>query len=626
LAVFKSQRASTKFVLLCSLFVGSIILATYSLIEEKQIAISFVRKELVGTEYLEALRGVYAAILVERADVTAAYNQTSIDSALKAIEKAEADTAGSLDTAQLADTLADSVRKLPPTPGSNDQQALIVEALNKARDLADRIGDGSNLILDPGLDSYYVQYIVVKNVPALFSQLAELQQVRAALATSSAPSDDLRVRHMLLDGMVRSTIEDIQRNAQAAYRGGLDGDLKQAISGNINSMVSAVSTYLEAANAATNRQASLASLAPLYSVALQNIDHGWGVSLIELNRLLNKRLTKLLGKLRSSLLLISLVAGLSLLFAAITYLQIVRPLRQLEELAIRVRETKDYGLRTDLVERQDEIGQLAGAFNAMLTELSAARDRETADQARNAAMQAELAHVARVTTMGEMAATIAHEINQPLAAVVNNANAGLRWLNNQPPNVEEVQAALKRIANDGERGSGIIDSIRAMLKKGDQSREPLDLNNLIFDVMRLSQGQFQRHGIAIRSELADELPNVMANRVQLQQVFLNLLMNAVEAILTVSDREHVVCVRSRKHDDEAVLIAIEDTGPGIGPDDAKRVFEAFFTTKPDGMGMGLSICRSIVESHGGRILVSKAGQCGSVFEVILPSVKTTGAQ
>ena len=255
----------------------------------------------------------------------------------------------------------------------------------------------------------------------------------------------------------------------------------------------------------------------------------------ELKGLLNNRLSNLLGKLRGSLLLNGLVAGLSLLFAAMTYRQIVRPLRQLEELAGNVRETKNYGLRINL-ERRDEIGQLATAFNAMLAELAAAREREIADQARNAAMQAELARVARLTTMGEMAASIAHEINQPLAAVVNNANAGLRWLNREPPNTDEVRSALMRIVNDGERGSSIIDSIRAMLKKGDQKRTHLNINELIYDVMQLTQGQFQRHGVSIRSELADDLPSVLADRIQLQQVILNLFMNAAEAMVSISDR------------------------------------------------------------------------------------------
>jgi len=241
-------------------------------------------------------------------------------------------------------------------------------------------------------------------------------------------------------------------------------------------------------------------------------------------------------------------------------------------------------------------------------------------------MQAELARVARLTTMGQMAASIAHEINQPLAGIVNNANAGLRWLNRQPRNIGEVEAALRRIVSDGERGSGILESVRAMLKKGDRKKVALDLNQLITDVIRLTQGQFQRYGVSIRSELADDPPRVWADRVQLEQVILNLLMNAAEATLTNSDGERVVCVRSEKDDSKGALISVEDSGTGVEPEEVKRIFEAFFTTKAEGIGMGLSICRSIVESHGGRITVAKATPRGSVFQVILPEDGTSGAR
>ena len=247
-----------------------------------------------------------------------------------------------------------------------------------------------------------------------------------------------------------------------------------------------------------------------------------------------------------------------------------------------------------------------------------ARERELADQQRNAAMQAELARVSRLTTMGEMASSIAHEINQPLASVVNNANAARRWLDRDPPNTEEVQAALARIVMDGERGSHIIGNIRSMVKKGDLSRAQIDLNKLINDTIGLAEDQFQRHGVSIRSELADDLPRVIADRVQLQQVMLNLLMNADEAVLSVYDHERLVRVRSEKRDHE-VLIEVADSGGGIEPENTKRIFEAFFTTKSEGMGMGLCICRTIVKSHGGRIIVTQGIPYGSIFQVILPS-------
>jgi signal transduction histidine kinase len=616
--VLKDLRTSTKLFLLCGMFVAAIVLATYSLIREKQIAIGFVRKELVGAQYLEALRGVYAVILAEPTDaLQASQRQASAVAALDGLAKAEAATGGSLHTTTLAANLANTVHNLVATRTGDDKGPLPAPALAGARDLAARIGDESNLALDPDLDSYYIQNIVVKRVPALLSQMGELQ----SLLTRSPFDDISQVRPFLLDGMIRSSIEDINRDAEAAYRRDTDAHLKQTTAPVISSMVSVVNSYLETANTVLKGQRDSTLLLPAFANAYQRIDGSWAVSKSELSGLLNQRLANLLGKLRGSLLVNGLVAGLSLLFAAITYRQIVRPLRQLEELAENVRETKDYSLRINL-ERRDEIGQLATAFNAMLAELAAAREREVADQARNAAMQAEYTRVARFTTMGELAASIAHEINQPLAAVVNNANAGLRWLNREPPNTEEVRSALTRIVNDGERGGSIIESIRAMLKKGVREKTELNLNDLIGDVTRLTQGQFERHGISIRSELVDDLPTVLANRVQLQQVILNLFMNAAEAMAAVPDGERLICVRSEKHDGVGALIRVEDAGPGVEPEDAKRIFEAFFTTKPEGMGMGLSICRSIVESHGGRITVDKAVPKGTVFQVTLPGHST----
>jgi len=265
---------------------------------------------------------------------------------------------------------------------SGEKHILLVKALAKARDLAARIGDESNLALDPDLDSYYVQDIVVKKAPALLSQMGELQ----SLLTGSPSGDDLHVRPLLLDGMIRSSIEEIERDAAAAYRRDTDAQLKQAIAAPINTMISAVNSYLGTTNAVLSGQSSQTSLLNSYETAFESVDSAWAVNETELKGLLNKRLSNLLGKLRDSLFLIGLVAGISLLFAAMAYRQIVRPLRQLEELAGNVRETKDYGLRIDL-DRRDEIGQLATGFNAMLAELAAARERETADQAHNAAIR-----------------------------------------------------------------------------------------------------------------------------------------------------------------------------------------------------------------------------------------------
>jgi C4-dicarboxylate-specific signal transduction histidine kinase len=233
---------------------------------------------------------------------------------------------------------------------------------------------------------------------------------------------------------------------------------------------------------------------------------------------------------------------------------------------------------------------------------------------RNA--QANLAHVARLTTVGELTASIAHEVNQPLAAVVTNANACLRWLDHQPPNVEEVRDSVRRIIRDGNRGSDVIARIRALLKKDQPPRAPLNVNEVVQETVALLRADLQ--GASLRTELAGQLPAVTADRVQLQQVLLNLAMNAVDAMKPVTDRPRVLLILTKRHEGQAVLVAVQDSGVGLSPKATARLFETFYTTKPDGLGMGLSICRSIVEGHGGRLWAEANPGSGATFQFTLP--------
>ena len=614
--MFRNLRTSTKLFLLCSAFVVSIIVVTYSLIAEKRIAIEFVRKELVGLRYLEAVRGVYAWIL-GNGPISPLSSETrpSVNQVLGEIADAQSHLAGSLHTAEHAQSVADAVRKLSD-PAYGEKLGLIVDALSKARNLASRIGDDSNLALDPDLDSYYVQDIVVTRMPMLLGQIGELQSWLQMPSSAGSSSVESSVRPLILDGTIRSTLEEITRDARASYRGGSGNHLRQTLDPHIASMVSAGEAYLEAMRSSLGAS-DPASLGQSYARTVDDALKTWKASDGELDRLLNRRLSNLLAKLRGSLILNGLLAIFSIALALMTYRHIVRPLGKLERLADEVRETKDYNLRTSYHGR-DEIGRLAIAFNAMLAELAMARERESAEQARIAAMQAELARVASLTAMGEMTASIAHEINQPLAAVVNNANAGLRWLGHQPPNVERTRAILMRIINDGGRASEVIASIRSMLTKGSQARAQLDINDLIREVMTLVRSELQGRSVSIKTELSDSLPHLSGNRVQLRQVILNLIMNAVEAMASIKDRARVLHVCSEINDQRHVVVMVEDTGTGIEEADRNRVFEAFFTTKPEGMGMGLSICRSIVEAHGGRITALRANPHGSMFQVVLP--------
>ena len=234
---------------------------------------------------------------------------------------------------------------------------------------------------------------------------------------------------------------------------------------------------------------------------------------------------------------------------------------------------------------------------------------------------AEVAHMNRRAVAGGMSASIAHEVNQPLAAIVTNANIGLRWLSRPAPDLGEVQEVLTHIVNDGHRASETVGSIRAMFKSDEQARAPVDVNALIHDILLLTRAQADDQRVRFHTQLMERLPHIAGNRVQLQQVILNLVMNGIEAMSSVTDRPRELRISSAMHNPSGVIVAIEDSGTGIDPQNSDRIFDAFFTTKSNGMGMGLSICRSIVEAHGGRLSVSRAHPHGSVFKLVLPLVE-----
>jgi signal transduction histidine kinase len=226
---------------------------------------------------------------------------------------------------------------------------------------------------------------------------------------------------------------------------------------------------------------------------------------------------------------------------------------------------------------------------------------------------------ARQTAMDAIAASIVHEMKQPLGAMVANGNAGLRWLARSPPDLAEASAALKRIVNDGHRASEVITSIRSMLKKDVHGRTSLDMNDLVKDVLKMIELDLRIQRVSIATELRDGLPQVLADRGQLRQVLLNLIMNAIEAMDLVTDRARLIRITSDFLPKSlGVLLTIEDFGPGIDQKNIERIFEPFYTTKSQGMGMGLSICRSIVEAHGGHLIAEPGRLHGLVLRVSLP--------
>jgi PAS domain S-box-containing protein len=243
-----------------------------------------------------------------------------------------------------------------------------------------------------------------------------------------------------------------------------------------------------------------------------------------------------------------------------------------------------------------------------------------ADHAKHALRkaQAELAHVTRVTTLGELTASIAHEVNQPLAGVVTFGDACLRWLDRDVPRIDEALSALEQMIGSAKHASDVIAHIRALSKTRAFETVRLDINQVINDVIALIRGEINVHGISLRLDLEASLPPIDGDRIQLQQVIMNLLMNGIQAVSAVTDRNRELRIRSRQHESDQILVAVEDSGIGIEPEHAARLFNAFFTTKQDGMGMGLSICRSIIEAHGGRLWATANVPHGATFQFTLP--------
>ena len=233
--------------------------------------------------------------------------------------------------------------------------------------------------------------------------------------------------------------------------------------------------------------------------------------------------------------------------------------------------------------------------------------------------RADLAHVARVTTLGELTAAIAHEINQPLTALVTQGSACLRWLAHEPPNLGEGRSSVEAMIDSGIRAAEVISRLRAMMKKSAPHRDLLNINDAILAVIALVGPEAQRNQVLVRTELSNDLPLVLGDRIQLQQVILNLIMNAIEAVRQIDQTQRKVLVVSRKAESKGALVEVQDSGAGLEGVALDRLFDAFYTTKPDGMGIGLAVSRTIIESHGGQLRALPNVPKGAVFQFQLPT-------
>jgi PAS domain S-box-containing protein len=259
------------------------------------------------------------------------------------------------------------------------------------------------------------------------------------------------------------------------------------------------------------------------------------------------------------------------------------------------------------------------AFVVDLTDRKRAEEELRESERRYREVQMELAHANRTATMGQLSASIAHEVNQPIAATVTNAQAALRWLGAEPPNLHEVRQTLGRIVEDGIRASEVIGRIHALFRKSPQRKDGLDINEMVLEVIGLTRGEAVKNWVAVRTDLAEQLPLIQGDRVQLQQVVLNLIINAIEAMTGVDAASRQLRISTSRTEPDVVLVAVQDSGPGFDLANPERVFEAFYTTKRDGLGMGLSICRAIIEAHGGRLWATAYMPRGAVFQFTLPA-------
>jgi len=232
--------------------------------------------------------------------------------------------------------------------------------------------------------------------------------------------------------------------------------------------------------------------------------------------------------------------------------------------------------------------------------------------------RSQLAHVARVTTLGELTASIAHEVNQPLAATVINGDACMRWLAADPPNLDEARQAIARLVRDANRASEIIAQVRALTKSSPSEKVWLSINEIILATVTLIENEIQQNKVSLRTELSEDAPSVQGDRVQLQQVILNLILNAIEAMNRSPQEWRELTLSSARNDPNGLLVTVRDSGAGLAPENLDRIFNAFYSTKPDGMGMGLAISRSIVEAHGGRIWATPNLPRGAVVQFVLP--------
>jgi C4-dicarboxylate-specific signal transduction histidine kinase len=267
----------------------------------------------------------------------------------------------------------------------------------------------------------------------------------------------------------------------------------------------------------------------------------------------------------------------------------------------------------------EESGNQGVSFVLDLTERKRTEAEAHESERRYREIEMGLAHANRVATIGQLTGSIAHEVNQPIAATLANAQAARRWLDAQSPNLEEVRQALDCIVRDANRAGEVIGRIRALIRKAPRRKDRVDINATVCEVIELTRGELVKNAVSSHTQLADGLPFIEGDRVQLQQVILNLIVNAVQAMGAVADEARELLITTAQAKPQEVLVAVKDSGPGLAADNLERILDPFYSTKPGGLGMGLSICRSIIEAHEGRLWVTANVPHGAIFHFTVPA-------
>ncbi|HEX3918967.1 MAG TPA: ATP-binding protein [Caulobacteraceae bacterium] len=485
--------------------------------------------------------------------------------------------------------------------------------------LTTAISDGSNLTLDPDLQSFYLMVPVAFRLPPMLQATSDLEAATALPSSDPARSVRIAEAVQMLNGSAAATGKDFETSFQADA----SGRLRRAMgddAAELDRLATAVIAHRDALIAGAPGD----SVSPDIEALRTQLDAAWQAANQQLQRLLVARVRRLTGELVLNLALVLAFSGLAGSLAVTIAGGIAGRTAALQVTVGRLMAGETQ-LEVPHLADQNESGRIAQAIDAFrLGLLERARlQEEAAAQATAAAearavAEAERARVVRFLSVGELAAAIAHEINQPIAAVVAGSAAATRWLEGDAPNIDRARTAIGRIVRDANRASDVVRRIRQILSENAPALSAVDINDAAEEALQFTERERSHAGVMAEVSLAPGLPPVRGDRVQLQQVILNLILNAIDAMRQAPPGQPCVLKLITSITDEGeVLVCVQDFGVGLAVGQAERLFDPFFTTKRDGMGLGLSISRSIIEQHGGRIWVEAGDDCGAVFRFTL---------